>query len=193
MRYDAAKLNEVTLDSLKARSGEEVRVLYRQACQEFDQTLADRCLEEERAAAGGSLHGVAPAARQVRSSSNTGSANASLVAAFADGAEVCFLWGAGKCQRGDSCIKAHVCPFCGSKNKGCLLTNHTAFFKKHMSSTAGLPTSWQGGHTAGARADRDARGARPQPSSQGQRHQPKRIKEEDRSRSRSRTRDRDRR
>ena len=75
VRYDAAKLNEVAEDALKARGGEEVRALYRRACQNFDQTLADRCLEEEKAASCGSLSGTAPTARQARPSLDAASAN----------------------------------------------------------------------------------------------------------------------
>ena len=65
IRYDAAKLEEVSQDALKARSGEEVRTLYRTACQVMDERLADRCLGEEKVADADSLHGAGPA-RQVR-------------------------------------------------------------------------------------------------------------------------------
>jgi hypothetical protein len=64
VRYDAARMNEVSLDALSARSGPQVRELLRSACHAFNQTLADRCLEEERGWEDGSLLGAARTQRQ---------------------------------------------------------------------------------------------------------------------------------
>jgi hypothetical protein len=117
VRYDAARLNEVSLDALKARSGADVRELYRTACSDFDKELAHRCLEEEKAGSTESSGRQAPWLRPPSNQAAKKPANDALVTAFADGAEVCIIWGFGKCQRGDNCAKAHVCPVCGSKER----------------------------------------------------------------------------
>ena len=49
IRYDAARCNGVCLDELKARSGDQVRACFREACETFDASAADRCLGEEAA------------------------------------------------------------------------------------------------------------------------------------------------
>ena len=118
----------------------------------------------------------------------------SLMAAFAAGAEVCILWGFGKCRRGNNCAKAHICPVCGLTGQACIVNNHAALFKKHLLSNQALaPTA-----SSHAPVRRDGRGRPRRDSSprfseehEGRRHAASqsghgRIKKEHRSRSRQR-------
>ena len=137
VRYDAARLNCVSLDALPARSSEQVRALYRDTCQAFDSNLADRCLEEEKAFESGSLHdsrlGQRAARHREQDSDAKSKAVSALCSAFEEGASICMLWNVGKCERSESrCGKAHVCPACGSRDKACLIRNHATFLNKHV-------------------------------------------------------------
>ena len=132
--YDAFRCHGVCLDALKARGGDEVRACFRETCESFDAGAADRLLAEEAAAtpqAAGS--GQTRAARPAASAASAEAVD-TLKSGFASGAQVCQLWGLGACSKSETaCGKAHVCPFCGSTEKGCFLKhpNHMATLKRH--------------------------------------------------------------
>lgn len=132
VRYDAFRCHGVCLDALKARRGEEVRACFREACEQFDAGAADRLLAEEAASLSQTTAAGHPG-RPQRPGASTG-APESLRSGLAGGAQICLLWGLGACTKAESvCGKLHMCPYCGSKEKGCLVKNpnHANTLKRH--------------------------------------------------------------
>ena len=169
VRYDAARSHGVCLDALKARSGEEVRACYREACETYDAGAADRLLAEEASLPRARQE---PGATKTARPAATGDALESLKAGIAGGAQVCLLWGMGACSKSEpACGKAHVCPYCGGFDKGCLLRhpNHLATIKRHSGSQL------EAGRWRGKNQDRpDRRRSRSRtPHRGGQRQGPK--------------------
>lgn len=134
VRYDAQRAYGVCLDALKARGGDEVRACYRETCEHFDTGAADRLLTEEAMGILPSASSVGPSRGQRPSSGSAGLE--SLRSGLSAGAQVCLLWGLGACSKTESsCGKLHMCPYCGSTDKGCFVKhpNHMSSFKRHAS------------------------------------------------------------
>ena len=146
VRYDAEMYNKVCNTALKARSGPEVRDFLRHSCEEFNETVAKRLLEEE------AMPSAAVRSRGNPSSQALGPATSALREAMERGGKICFLYGLGKCDKTETvCEKVHVCIYCGGNTKGCWIKNHGSVLKRHLSSLlsegskAGSGKGWPSG------------------------------------------------
>ena len=89
VRYDAARYCDSCLEALKALSGPEVREGLRRSCDEFDESLAKRLLDEEAMPSSSKAPKPLTAGRQA------------LKSAFEHGGQVCLLWSLGACNKSE--------------------------------------------------------------------------------------------
>ena len=137
-----------------------MRSSLREACEHFNETLAKRLLDEE------AMRRKLPGQAQTETSSTPNQATDHLRTASEGGAQFCLLWGLNACQRTEqACKKVHLRPYCGSRDKGCLLNKHGGALKRHVgSSVAGYPSKSKGSGMKRGRSRTRSRSRRPNDS-----------------------------
>ena len=110
---------------------EQSRELLAKCITFFDRSEAEKIFQEEREACGKGRKASSVLTSLPKDP-------ASLRKCFEAGAQVCLLYGLGKCRKSEQhCGKAHVCPFCAKPEKGCIAKNQMGSINHHVSNSAG--------------------------------------------------------
>jgi hypothetical protein len=133
VRYDAKFMHDCYIASTITENMDQTRMMFAREALQLKESSVDRLLQEERDTKAVSPAGRGSLADSSHAQRNRGNGNEALRTGLSSGGEVCLLWCLNICSKSENhCNKVHMCPFCGSRTKGCVRQNHLGTIVKHV-------------------------------------------------------------